>query len=248
MTAPTRRAWVQAVADVIARTLEGSCVIVIGLGRGIRAFMRTCPVKGCRWYWRAVGYLTWGVALGAPVSVGVVILLIPGWPALLIVAGTWTAVAWIVTREDEVEAESGDEEEQPDEEATDADRSPVDPLLALAAQLIGNARGVHLTALLAALHRAGVDPRFDASELRAALAERGVAWRPSVRAPKGAVPGAAEGVAQGVHREDLEAVIGPLPAPSSEPLPGPVATATTTGLTCDVAKSATAVATSGSRS
>lgn len=128
-----------------------------------------------------------------------------------------------------------DTEDAPEETAED------DPLLAFTAQLIGNARGVHLDALRAALNGAAPNRERSTDEVRAALAQRGVHTRPSVRAPEGAAPDAPKKVRRGVHRDDLEAVIGPLPAPTpagpSERVADPVAPT----LTCDVARSATPV-------
>jgi hypothetical protein len=231
-----RPTWVTAATDAIEQFLTGAHRTATWCWHAGHVYLRTCPVKGCRWYWRTIGYGTWSTAAAFPLAVGGVLLVSAGPLAWGIAGATLVAVCWIA-------GEDEDEEEEPEAEEEPAPAAPIDPLLAFTAQLIGNARGIHLTALLTALHRAGVDPRFDATELRTVLAEQGVAWRPSVRAPKGAVPGAAERVAQGVHREDLEAVIGPFPVPSSEPLPGPVATATTSGVTCDVADLTTAVAT-----
>ena len=116
-----------------------------------------------------------------------------------------------------------------------------DPLLALCAQLTGTARGVHLDALCAALNKASPDRERTPSEVRAALAQRGVVTRPSVGAPEGAVPGAPRKVRRGVHREDLEAVIGPLPGPTPmDPAVG-VATAVAPVPTCDAAETLQAV-------
>lgn len=231
--------WVAAVGESVERLLTGAHRAGAGCWHAGAVYMGTCPVKGQRWYWRALGYGTWGTVAAAPLAVGGVLLVTAGPLAWGVAGATAVTVCWI--------AGEDDEEEEPEKEEELGVEQSIDPLLAFTAQLIGNARGVHLTALLTALHRAGVDPRFDAADLRAVLAERGVSWRPSVRAPKGAVPGAPLGVAQGVHRADLEAVIGPFPDPGSEPLPGPVATAATSSLTCDVVNATTPVAASRSR-
>jgi hypothetical protein len=252
MSAPTRARWVQAVVDAIGRTLDGTCVIAVLIGRGVAAYMRTCPVQGYRWYWRAVSYGTWAVVLGAPAAGGVVLLITSGWPATSTAAAAWVAASWYAGRPptDDVghdidididEGEGQDEDEQSGEPAPE--EPPVDPLLQLAADLIGTARGVHLSALLAALHRAGADPALDTRGLRAQLATRGVPVRPSVRAPREAVPGAPVAVSAGVHREDLEAVLGPLPDPSPQGLPDGVATAATGGLTRAVGDRSPSVAT-----
>ncbi|GAA2948588.1 hypothetical protein ACFPN0_15025 [Kitasatospora cinereorecta] len=156
------------------------------------------------------------------------------WPATIV----WAVAAWCAgatSKETETtpeEAPEDDEEEAP----------PVDPLLLLCALLIGEANGVHLNALVAALHDAGSTTTHGTAQVRAALGARGVTTRASVRAPKGAIPGAEEGVTRGVHREDLERVLGPLSDLQPAPPAGSVATGVATALTCNVAVPATAVA------
>ncbi|MCT2591129.1 hypothetical protein LHJ74_14630 [Streptomyces sp. N2-109] len=118
----------------------------------------------------------------------------------------------------------------------------LDPLLTLCAQLIGDARGVHLDTLVAAVNEAAPHRTREGPEVRAALAQRGVPTRPSVGAPGGGVPGAPRKVRRGVHREDLEAVIGPLSDLRPAAQPSTVATPATPPLTSNVADPATAVA------
>ncbi|NGO68540.1 hypothetical protein [Streptomyces boncukensis] len=118
-----------------------------------------------------------------------------------------------------------------------------DPLLLLCAHLIGDTRGVHLRDIVAALHQAGADPRHGAPEVRRVLEQRGVPTRAKVRAPKGAVPGAAEAVTRGVHREDLETLLGPLSTITPKSPPESVATPATPAATCDVAGPAAGAAT-----
>ncbi|MFF2650587.1 hypothetical protein [Streptomyces sp. NPDC058045] len=111
---------------------------------------------------------------------------------------------------------------------TDTEEKPATaPLLQLCAHLIGPRRGVHLRDIAMALREAGAPDSTGAQEVRSHLTRLGVRVRPSVRAPKGVtldrLPAGAEeppvGVAQGVHRDDLEAVIGPLPEPLPDPSP-----------------------------
>lgn len=133
-----------------------------------------------------------------------------------------------------------DADSAPAEEATE--QAPIDPLLALCATLTGDASGVHVNALVGRLNKPGGTPSFTTDTVRSALADLGVPIRPSVRGYKGGVLGGEIGVARGVHREDLEAVIGPLSSiATTYPSPG-VATDVAAPVTCDVVPPATAVA------
>lgn len=125
--------------------------------------------------------------------------------------------------------EAADDDPDGDLDQEPVEQAVVPPLLALSARLIGPARGVHLAALAQRYRRERPGAEITTAKVRSELAALGVPTRSSVRGPKGAVPGAEEGVSEGVHREDLEAVIGPLD--SHPPLPGPrdVAGAVATG-------------------
>ncbi|MEU2487090.1 high mobility group family protein [Streptomyces sp. NPDC012617] len=153
------------------------------------------------------------------------------WPASI----AWAVAAWSAG------APSKEAATAP-EEAPKGEAPPVDPLLLLCAVLIGEAKGVHLNALTAALQDAGSTTIRTPGHVRAALGARGVPTRASVRAPKGAIPGGAEGVTRGVYREDLERVLGPLSDLQPAPPADSVATGVATALTCNVAAPATAVA------
>lgn len=198
-------------------------------------------------FWGAViltGLTGWA-AHRAPVIVGLTgIFLIATlvarwlmWPTAI----TWCIAAWHAGADPKPRNEVS--EPSKNEPAPDPAPPPqIDPLLALCAELIGTAHGVHLNALVTRLREAGAPPSTGAAEVRAALAQRGVSTRSSVRAPKGAAEGAPQGVAQGVHRADLEAIIGPLSTLTPRDAPNTVATPTTSPLTCNVAKPATGVA------
>jgi hypothetical protein len=165
------------------------------------------------------------------------------WP----IAGGWCVLAWRAAsrgKESEENADSPEKDaegaaEEGSEEAV-SERVP-DPLLMLTANLIGNARGVHLKDIVQALNQAAPNRQRTTAEVRAALAQKGVFTRASVRAPKGAIPGAEEGVTQGIHRDDLEAAIGSFPVPTPKALSAEATTPATEPVTCDVATSATTV-------
>jgi hypothetical protein len=254
MSAPTRASWIQVIAYLILRISDGTCILVPRINRSIGRYLRTSPASKSRaWRWTHRGI--WTVPLLVPIATGVIIVGAYRWTLAPVTLG-WCVAAWHASRPEESETEesaaveveaeaesSVDEEEAGQDAEPTPDQPPVDPLLQLAADLIGTARGVHLSALLAALHRAGADPALDTRGLRAQLATRGVPVRPSVRAPREAVPGAPVAVSAGVHREDLEAVLGPLPDPSPQGLPDGVATAATGGLTRAVGDRSPSVAT-----
>lgn len=99
--------------------------------------------------------------------------------------------------------------ETPDE--TTPEEPPIDPLLSTCARLIGNRKGVHLSTLTRHLNQAAPNRNITTSQVRSALTSLGVVVKGSVRAPRGGDPNAGNSPSEGVHRADLEAVIGPLP-------------------------------------
>lgn len=192
------------------------------------------------------------LALSGPLGAGFRVLLLRlvarfGWKTVLIGVAvllyaanryrTWIpyglavacAAAWMHVPDD-TEAQAG---EQPGEEP---EETPTDPLPGLLWKLIGEAPGTHLKTLTEHLNTAAPEAGFDRAAVRAALAERRIPVRPSVRDVAGRVN-------EGVHRDDLEAweqTLSPAaPAPLPETRSEPVATA----VTCDVAEAPTGVAT-----
>lgn len=121
-----------------------------------------------------------------------------------------------------------------------ADGALVDPLVTVLWRLIGEAPGVHVKTLAEHLQTAAPEEVVDRPAVRAKLGALGITVKPSVRDARGRVN-------EGVHRADLQAwqtaLPDPVPAVASGARSSPVATA----VTCDVANTATAVATPLSR-
>lgn len=189
------------------------------------------------------------LALLGPLGAGFRILLLRlvarfGWKTVLIATAvllyaanryrTWIpyglavacAAAWMHVP-DETDAEAG--EHPADGAEQEPEETPVDPLPVLLWKLIGEAPGAHLKTLTEHLNTAAPGAGFNRAAVRAALADRRIPVRPSVRDVAGRVN-------EGVHRDDLEAwqqALSPAaPASLPEACSEPVATA----VTCDVAK------------
>lgn len=153
-------------------------------------------------------------------------------------AGTWAAqesvLPWVLTAAAIIGAGAayavGDEPETPSPHKsktapdTAPEKSPeeisqppgTDPLIALCWHLIGTNSGVHLRALVTALQQKGTSTSPDAAQVRAALEQRGVPTRASLKV--------AGKVTRGVHRDDLEAATNHFPDEVAQERPG---TATT---------------------
>lgn len=143
----------------------------------------------------------------------------------------WCVAAWM--HAPQAGADVG-EEELLDDPGEDDEPEPADPLPGILQELIGDAPGVHLPTIVAHLHETGLDTTCDRASVRAAITRRGIPLRGSVRA--------GGRVNEGVHRADLQTWI------AAHSPTGPTGQAktrsdtATTGLTCDVADPATAVA------
>ncbi|MFM9616832.1 hypothetical protein ACKI14_02580 [Streptomyces turgidiscabies] len=123
--------------------------------------------------------------------------------------------------------------------ASAGEEAAVPPIVTVMWKLIGDAPGVHLKTLAAALQKAapeGAEEVVDKAAVRAKLGALNIPLRGSVRDAAGKVN-------EGVHRDDLKAWMEALPsaAPGTPPDPrsGPVATP----VTCDVEKRRAPVAT-----
>lgn len=132
---------------------------------------------------------------------------------------------------------------RPDEDAEDEEEPPpTDPLVALLWHLIGDAPGAHLKTAARRMQEASGQP-VDRASVRARVAAIRARLNALHIPVKASVRDAAGKVNEGVHRDDLEAweealsptATGTPSEARSEPVARPV--------TCDVGKSATAVAT-----
>ncbi|KOG21786.1 hypothetical protein [Streptomyces viridochromogenes] len=167
-----------------------------------------------------------------------------GWVAVGLIAGWVLAFAAFVPRDqldgwaEWVERRSPVRPAEPVPDA--APEAPVDPLITVMWNLIGQAPGVHVKTLADRLTKATPGEPVDRAAVRAKLRALGIPLKGSVRDAAGRVN-------EGVHRADLlaweEALSRPDPDPASEARSGPVATA----VTCDVADAPTPVATPRSR-
>ncbi|MFD9422243.1 MULTISPECIES: hypothetical protein [unclassified Streptomyces] len=199
--------------------------------------------------WAALGVVLLVGAAFAPVLVALLVLALTAsaihpalmWPVVLLWGiATWRAGAL----PEEVEEEDVGDHHQEEAEEEAEEPAEIHPLVLLCAVLTGNEKGVHLNAVVKALRANGSTTIEKPGQLRPFLLAQGVAVKDSVRAPKWATPGGPKGTTSGVYREDLERVIGPLSDLLARTGRDPVATAVAAALTCDVASSATAVATS----
>ncbi|MGH3584842.1 MAG: hypothetical protein ACRDQ0_00825 [Pseudonocardia sp.] len=160
------------------------------LAIGTRALLRQFG----RWLlpgaWRTAGARLVGSALGA----GFALTVIERAPVLLWPASAaWAGTAWRTGRADERRRRAEAE------------------LVLLLDEMIGQRNGVILADVLAALHGEQLLTDWDVHQLRAACERVGVRVRDSLK-----VDGR---VSVGVHREDLDAVLVPLPARSATPPP-----------------------------
>ncbi|WP_146057128.1 MULTISPECIES: hypothetical protein [unclassified Streptomyces] len=224
--------------EVAHRAVDGAEVILRTLPSWWNAYLGTCPVNGYGRAARWTGYTIWGTAAALPAGAGLLIAATAG-PLVWIACWTTAVGACLAAAK---HAPTPPPQADPEPLFEEPAPAPgIDPLLAYAAELIGDGGGVHLKVLHEGLRQAGSTTAQTPATVEAALASHGVPCHRSVRAPKTLTPGAEEGVTKGVRRADLEAVIGPLPTPQRPKARGPVATPATTGLTCDVADPATTV-------
>lgn len=158
--------------------------------------------------------VTWGYSPTAAL-IATYVAIATMWPTLMTLASLiWAPTSyWIGSRDplsnphDDAEDDAGTGESEPVE----------DSLIALVRHLIGDHNGVHLRDIVSTLNASSPNRQYTAPEIRAALAQRGVPTRASVRAPEGAVAGAREGVTRGVHRDDLPDAPKPSKTPPEEP-------------------------------
>lgn len=159
----------------------------------------------------------WRTALarvvGSTVAAGFALTVVGRAPVLLWPASAaWAVAAWRTGRADERRRRAEAE------------------LVQLLDEMIGPRNGVLLADVLAALHAEQLLTDWDVRELRAAVERVGVSVRDSLKV---------EGrVSVGVHREDLDAVLAPLPARATTPPPpgssagqGPTTSPTTSVVT-----------------
>ncbi|MES9522439.1 hypothetical protein [Streptomyces capoamus] len=114
--------------------------------------------------------------------------------------------------------------------------APADPLPDILQTLIGEAPGVHLKAIVQHLHQEGLDTTCTTADVTAALDRRRIPIRASVRDAAGRVN-------RGVHRDDLKAWIEARSPSAPVPLAKTRSSSATTAVSCDVADTATDVAT-----